>query len=123
MKINNWVDELGISGENTINKNINMIIEVILLFIPRRKRNKDNEGVDKEPRGMLVDNRFDDVKGWGKLENGSSKRGINRGLDKEGGRIDDGKGRIINPKESKYNNTDINAAIGNWGRDIYTKDK
>ena len=103
MKINNWVDGLGISGENTINKNINMIIEVILLFIPRRKRNKDNEGVDKEPRGMLVDNRFDDVKGWGKLENGSGKRGINRGLDKEGGRIDDGRGRIINPKGSKYN--------------------
>ena len=61
-----------------------MLIEVILLFIPQLKRNKDNEGVDKEPRSMLVDNRFDNVKGWGKLENGSSKRGINRELDKEG---------------------------------------
>ena len=40
-----------------------MLIEVILLFIPQRKRNKDNEGVDKEPRNMLVDNRFDNVKG------------------------------------------------------------
>ena len=88
-----------------------MLIEVILLFIPQLKRNKDNEGVDKEPRSMLVDNRFDNVKGWGKLENGSSKRGINRELDKEGGRIDDGKERIINPKESRYNNTSINAAI------------
>ena len=61
-----------------------MLIEVRLLFIPQLKRNKDNEGVDKEPRSMLVDNRFDNVKGWGKLENGSSKRGINRELDKEG---------------------------------------
>ncbi len=40
-----------------------MIIEVILLFIPQRKRNKDNEGVDKEPRSMLVDDRFDMNKG------------------------------------------------------------
>ncbi len=60
---------------------------------------------------MLVDDRFDNVKGWGKLENGSGKRGIDRKLDKEGGRIDDGKEHKINPKESKYNNTDINAAI------------
>ena len=32
---------------------------------------------------MLVDNRFDNVKGWGKLENGSSKRGKNKELDKD----------------------------------------
>ena len=60
-----------------------MLIEVILLFIPQLKGNEDNEGVDEEPRGMLVDDRFDNVEGWGKLENDSNNAGTNEGRGRE----------------------------------------
>jgi len=63
MRVDNCIRELGISERSVPNKEHNKINEVILLFIPQRKGNKDNEGVDEEPRGMLVDNRFDDVRG------------------------------------------------------------
>jgi hypothetical protein len=111
MKINNWIDELRISKENTINKNQIMIIEVILLFIPQLKRNKDNKEVNKEPHSMLIDNRFDNVKDWKKLENDSSKQSINRKLDKEDRNRKRMNEPIIRPYKIRYNNTDINTAI------------
>ena len=58
IKINNCTRVLKHSNENTINKNI----KVILLFILQLFINNDNKVVNKEPHSMLIDNRFDNVK-------------------------------------------------------------
>ena len=60
---------------------------------------------------MLIDNRFDNVKDWKKLENNSSKLSNSRKLDIEDKKINNSKEHIINPKNHKYNNTIINTLI------------
>jgi hypothetical protein len=46
--------------------------------IPQLKRNKDNKEVNKEPHSMLIDNRFDNVKDWKRLENDSNIPKVNK---------------------------------------------
>ena len=60
---------------------------------------------------MFIDNLFDNVKDWKKLENDSSKHKINKKDDKDDKNINNKNEHIINPIDHKYNNTDINTAI------------
>ena len=60
---------------------------------------------------MLIENRFDNVKDWKKLENDSSIQSINKKLDKEDKNNKNNNEHIINPNTNKYNKTDINTAI------------
>ena len=71
-KIKGWINVLSISKENTINKNI----KVILLFILQLFINNDNKVVNKEPHSMLIDNLFDNVKDWKNCENESRIKSI-----------------------------------------------
>ena len=73
--------------------------------------NSDNKAVNKAPQSMLIDNRFDNVKDWNKIENDSSKNMTKTKEDEEERNKNNRKEIIINPKNHKYKNTDINTAI------------
>ena len=67
--------------------------------------------VNKEPVNMLIDNRFDNVKDWKKVENNSSKLSINKKPSKEDRKINNQSEHINIPKHIKYNIKLINTAI------------
>ena len=79
LKINNWIEELRISKEKTIQRKQHPIKEpTIKRSLINARTATDNKEVNKEPASRLIDKRFANVKDWKKLEKDSSKERSNR---------------------------------------------
>jgi len=88
-----------ISKENTINKNSNNKDSDNIEKIPQLKRNKDNKEVNDEPHSMLIDNRFDNVKDWKRLENDSNIPKVNKNNNKVDRKSINNTPKIIKPNK------------------------
>ena len=69
-----------------------------------------NKEVNKEPHSMLIDNRFDNVKDWKKVENNSSILNNNRKPSIEERKKNNHKLRNKKPKTILYKDKLINTA-------------